>query len=50
MVSLPSDPLSLSEDNGTVSVCVSLLSPLPTERNVEVMLATSDGTGTVLAQ
>lgn len=48
VVFLPFDPLPLSEDSGTVSECVTLLSPVPTERDVEVMLATNDGTGTVL--
>jgi hypothetical protein len=37
--------MSISEDNGTVQVCATLSSIEPTERDFNITLATSDGTG-----
>jgi len=41
-VQLPS-ALSVSEDSGVSQVCVSLLTPSPTQREVSVLVTTEEG-------
>ncbi len=48
MVFLPSDPLTISEAEETVTLCATLSSiTVNTQRDVEVTLATNNGTGKV---
>ena len=37
--------LNVAEDEGTVQVCATLITPFVTEFDITVTLATSDGTG-----
>ena len=48
-VSVP-DVLSVAEDEGTVQVCATLITPFVTEFDITVTLATSDGTGMCVQQ
>ena len=48
-VSVP-DVLSVAEDEGTVQVCATLITPFVTEFDITVTLATSDGTGMYVKQ
>ena len=48
-VSVP-DVLSVAEDEGTVQVCATLITPFVTEFDITVTLATSNGTGMCVQQ